>query len=74
MELLLLRAQLNGYFHLRAADFDRVVFFAEYSAKCVAQIQARGMYIDMSTWNAVQENNGAVVAELLRQIGPELRH
>jgi hypothetical protein len=70
MEALLLRAQLRDYYHLRAADVDRVIFWAEYSAKCAAQIQAPGMYIDMPTWSAVQENKGAVVGELLRQMDP----
>jgi hypothetical protein len=70
MEALLLRTQLQNYYHLRAANVDRQIFWAEYSAKCVAQIQARGMYIDMPTWNAVQENKAAVISELLRQMDP----
>src|SRR5262249_18319187 len=41
-----------------------------YSAKCVALIQARGMPIDMPQWNLVQENKGAVIGELLRQFDP----
>ena len=70
MEVQLLRAQLRGHFHLRAADVERVIFWSEYSAKCVALIQSRGMYIDVPLWNATQENKAAVITELLRQLDP----
>ena len=41
-----------------------------FSAKAVAQIQARGMPIDMPLWNLVQENKAAVIGALLRQFDP----
>ena len=44
--------------------------WSEYSAKAIALIQARGMPIDMAMWNAVQENKGAVIGELLRRLDP----
>jgi DNA polymerase family A len=76
MSVQLLRAQLrryydaNGYTLLPAADVPRVLFWSNYSAKTVAQIQARGMPIDMALWNLVQENKTAVIQELLRQFDP----
>src|SRR5438132_10377314 len=76
MSVQLLRAQLrryydaNGYTLLPAADVPRVLFWSNYSAKTVAQIQARGMPIDMALWNLVQENKTAVIRELLRQFDP----
>ena len=44
--------------------------WSNYSAKAIAQIQARGMPIDMPLWNLVQENKLAVIGELLRQLDP----
>ncbi len=44
--------------------------WSNYSAKAVAQIQARGMPIDMVLWNAVQENKAAVIQHLLRKFDP----
>jgi hypothetical protein len=55
---------------LPAADVPRVLFWSNYSAKAVAQIQARGMPIDVALWNLVQENKAAVIRELLRQFDP----
>ena len=72
----LLRAQLRRYCDQRghtllpAADVTRVLHWSNYSAKAVAQIQARGMPIDMLLWNLVQENKRAVIGELLRQFDP----
>jgi DNA polymerase I len=72
----LLRAQLRsrcgtfGRILLPAADVERVLHWSNYSAKTVAQIQARGMPVDMVLWNLVQENKKAVIAELLRQFDP----
>ena len=71
----LLRAQLRrhsiaGRTVLPAADVPRVLHWSNYSAKAVAQIQARGMPIDMPLWNLVQENKPAVIGELLRQFDP----
>jgi len=48
MELLLLRAQICGRGQFRPADVMRVLHWSNYSAKCIALIQARGMPIDMN--------------------------
>jgi hypothetical protein len=70
MEARLLRAQLRGHPGLLPADVGRVLHWSNYSAKCIALIQARGMPIDMTLWNLVQDNKAAVIAELLRQFDP----
>jgi DNA polymerase I len=67
---LLLRAQLCGCARLPAADVERTLHWSNYSGKAVAQIQARGMPIDMGLWDLVQENKAAVIGELLRQYDP----
>ncbi len=69
MSVLLLHAQLRGRW-LLPADTERVLHWSNYSAKSIALIQARGMPIDMPTWNLVQENKPAVIGELLRQFDP----
>jgi hypothetical protein len=66
----LLRAILRGNARHSPIDVPRVLHWSNYSAKCVAQIQARGMPIDMYLWNLVQENKPAVVAELIRRFDP----
>jgi hypothetical protein len=66
----LLRAQLRGQPGLPPADAGRVIFWSEYSAKCIAQIQARGMFLDQPLWNLVQENKITVIGELRRQFDP----
>jgi DNA polymerase I len=66
----LLRKQLGGHAGLPPADVPRTLHWSNYSAKTVAQIQARGMPIDMPLWNLVQENKAAVIGELLRQFDP----
>ena len=70
MSMQLLRAQLQGRSGLPPADVERVLHWSNYSAKCIALIQARGMPIDMTLWNLVQENKAAVVGQLLRQFDP----
>src|SRR5258708_4094310 len=76
MSVRLLRAQLRrhcddtGRILLPAADVPRVLHWSNYIAKAVAQIQARGMPIDMALWNLVQENKKAVIRELLQQFDP----
>jgi len=76
MSTLLLRAQLRdrcdyrGHVSLPTADVERVLHWSNYSAKSIALIQARGMPIDVSLWNLVQENKIAVIGELLRQFDP----
>ena len=67
---LLLRAQLCGRPGLPAANVERVLHWSNYSAKAIAQIQARGMPINVPLWNLVQENKAAVIGELLRQFDP----
>jgi hypothetical protein len=72
----LLHAQLHRYCdqHGRilfpAADVPRVLHWSNYSAKAVALIQARGLPIDVTLWNLVQENKRAVIGELLRRFDP----
>jgi DNA polymerase I len=70
MSVRLLRAQLQGRPGLLRADIARVLHWSNYSAKCIALIQARGMPIDMELWNLVQDNNAAVIGELLRRFDP----
>jgi hypothetical protein len=70
MELLLLRAQLRGRPGLLPTDAPRTLHWSNYSAKCVALIQARGMPIDIVLWNLVQENKAAVIEALRRQFDP----
>jgi DNA polymerase I len=67
---LLLYAQLRGHRGLPPADVERLLHWSNYSAKAVAQIQARGMPIDMPLWNLVQANKAAVIGELLRRSDP----
>ena len=67
---LLLRKMLRGHFQLEPIDLERTLHWSNYSAKSIAQIQARGMLIDMPLWNLVQENKFAVIGELLRQFDP----
>jgi hypothetical protein len=63
----LLRAQLQVS---TGGDVAHVLYWSNYSAKCIALIQARGMPIDMMLWNLVQENKAAVIAALIRQFDP----
>lgn len=66
----LLRRQLRGHGSQLPADVERVLWWSNYSAKCIALIQARGMLIDMPLWNMAQENNAAVITGLRRQFDP----
>jgi len=66
----LLRAMLQGTSRFPRIDIARVLYWSNYSAKCCAQIQARGMPIDMVLWNLVQENKAAVIRELVLQFDP----
>jgi DNA polymerase-1 len=70
---LLLREQLIGRprrYGFYPADVERVLHWSNYSAKAVAQIQARGMPIDMRLWDLVQKNKAAVIQYLLRRFDP----
>jgi hypothetical protein len=70
MSVLLLRAQLLGRGkQFRPADVPRVLHWSNYSAKCIALIQARGMPID-PLWYVVQENKAAVIGALLQEFDP----
>ena len=51
VEALLLIEQLRGRRHLPPVSIEHVLHWSNYSAKAVAQIQARGMPIDMPLWN-----------------------
>ena len=66
----LFRKQLTGHSRFAPADVQRILFWSEYSAKAVAQIQAKGMPIDLHLWNLVQENKDAVIKHLLRMFDP----
>jgi hypothetical protein len=66
----LLRKQLRGSIFYRTADVERVIHWSNYSAKAIAQIQARGMPIDVPLWNLVQENKAAVVRALVLRFDP----
>ena len=66
----LLGKLLTGRARFRPADVERVLHWSNYSAKSVAQIQARGMPIDMFLWNAVQENKATVIQHLLHKFDP----
>jgi DNA polymerase I len=66
----LLRAQIRPNRNSLIVDVDRVLHWSNYSAKCVALIQARGMPIDMVLWNLVQKNKAAVIEALRRQFDP----
>jgi DNA polymerase I len=70
MTVQLLRAQLRGTPAIAPIKVPLVLHWSEYSAKAVAQIQARGMPIDVYLWNLVQENKAAVIAALLRRFDP----
>ena len=58
----------HGFFP--PADTDRVLWWSNFTAKCVALVQARGMPIDVARWNLMQENQAAFIAELLRRFDP----
>ena len=66
----LLRRNCRGRPGLPPADVERVLHWSNYSSKVIAQVQARGMPIDVALWNLVQENKEAVIGELLRQFDP----
>jgi hypothetical protein len=66
----LLRAMLRPNRNTLRVDVQRVMFWSDYSAKAVAQIQAQGMPIDMELWNRVQENKPAIIHALLLKYDP----
>ena len=68
--LLLFREQLRGRPRLPATSVKHVLHWSNYAAKAVAQIQARGMPIDVPLWNLVQENKSAVIRNLVKKFDP----
>jgi hypothetical protein len=66
----LLRRQIGGYGRYAPVNPRLVMHWSNYSAKSVARIQSRGMPIDMSRWNLVQENKHAVVDALIKRFDP----
>jgi hypothetical protein len=55
---------------LAPVDVPLVLHWSDYSAKVIAQVQARGMPIDMVLWNLVQENKAAVIRDLVHRYDP----
>jgi hypothetical protein len=66
----LLQKQLQGHGRMPPANVPLVLHWSNYSAKCVAMIQARGMPIDTRLWNLVQKNKYSVIDSLLRRFDP----
>ncbi len=66
----LFQKQLQGFSRYQPASVMHQLHWANYSAKAIAQIQARGMQIDMPLWNLVQKNKAAVISHLLRTFDP----
>jgi DNA polymerase I len=68
----ILRGRFDDYGRaiLPPADVERVLHWSDYSAKVIALVQMRGMPIDLTLWNLVQENKAAVIDELLRRFDP----
>ena len=66
----MLRRQLRGGCGLLPVSVRHVLHWTNYSAKAIAQVQARGMPIDIAPWNLVQENKPAVIGELMRRFDP----
>jgi hypothetical protein len=62
----LLNRQLRGHRGLLPAHVERALFWSNYSSKAIAQIQARGIPIDMPLWDLMRDNKAAVVGELIR--------
>ena len=63
----LLRQQLQAK---TGGSVAQILDWSNYSAKAIALIQARGMPIDMTLWNLVQENKATVIAALIRRFDP----
>ena len=66
----LLRRMVRGHAGRLPIDVERALFWSRYSGMAVAQIQAKGMFIDTFLWGLVQEHKGAVVEHLLRRFDP----
>jgi DNA polymerase-1 len=70
MAVRLLRAQIRGDSRIQRVNVPLVLHWSNYSAKAIALIQARGMPIDTTLWNLVQENKAAVIGHLLQRFDP----
>jgi DNA polymerase I len=70
MEVALLRMQLKTHASLPAADLPRVLWWSNYSSKVVAQIQAKGIPIDVPLYNDLKNNQPAVIDSLRQQYDP----
>jgi hypothetical protein len=66
----LLRAQIRGHGRKDPVDIELTLHWSNYSAKAIAQVQARGMLVDKELWDQVQDNKEAVILDLLRQFDP----
>ncbi|HSR77927.1 MAG TPA: DNA polymerase [Xanthobacteraceae bacterium] len=66
----LLRKQLRGHAWFAPTNVELVLHWSNYSAKCIARIQAKGMPIDPALWELVQENKPHVITFLLREFDP----
>jgi DNA polymerase-1 len=66
----LLQKQLQGFSRYQPASVMHQLHWANYSAKAIAKIQARGMQIDTRLWDLVQEYKGPVIGHLLRNFDP----
>ena len=66
----LLRKQARGHGQFKPVNTAQIRYWSNYSAKCIALIQAKGMPIDMPMWNVVQENLATVIARLLERFDP----
>ena len=70
MSALLLFKLLQGSKRFKVSSTEHVLHWSNYSAKAIAQIQARGMPIDTYLWNLVQENKLLIIRALIRRFDP----
>ena len=70
MSARLLPRLLQGSNRFHASSTEHVLHWSNYSAKAIAQIQARGMPIDTYLWNLVQEHKPEIIRALIRRFDP----
>jgi DNA polymerase-1 len=68
VELLLRILQGSNRFHV--SNTEHVLHWSNYSAKAIAQIQARGMPIDTYLWDLVQTHKLEIIRALIRRFDP----
>ena len=68
VELLLRILQGSNRFHVSSTE--HVLHWSNYSAKAIAQIQARGMPIDTYLWDLVQTHKLEIIRALIRRFDP----